>query len=413
MSKDKCVGIDVSAKTLCVAWRDNRQRERVKDYPNTAAGHKRLTRDLGKVRPVRVALEATGVYHLDVAMFLHEAESFSVMVVNPKASHNFGKAMLTRNKTDPVDAVVLLEFCERMPWEQWRPPSRAAFELRSLSRHGTSLRLRLAAEKTRLKQCDAVDLCSRLVREDVAVGIAELTRRIERNQGHALVAIAGDKELERQFALLQSVVGFGEVAGVQLLSELAVLPADMSAKQWVAHAGLDPRRHESGTSVHRPSRISKVGNRYVRRSLYMPALVASQRDEHVAGFYQHLVAAGKPRKVAVVAVMRKLLHAVWGIFRSGQPWDPSRFYRLAVDAEKAVVEELAPSATQNVAVDEAETAQSSAEVQVGAATATNEAAGSTSGASRAEQEVGLGSAEVGGHHITSLRRSAAHAQSRT
>ena len=103
----------------------------------------------------------------------------------------------------------------------------------------------------------------------------------------------------------------------------------------------------------------------------------------------------------------------WGIFRSGQPWDPTRFYRLAVESETTAGDELAPSTTQNVAAGVAETAQTSAEVQVDAARATDEAAGSVGVMSRAKQEAGLGSAEVDGHHIASLQRSAAHAQSRT
>lgn len=328
MSKPLCVGIDVSAKTVSVAWRDNRQRDRSKDYPNTKAGFDQILIDLGPRRPIRVALEATGVYHLDLAVFLDNSPDVAVMVVNPKASHNFGQAVLTRSKTDTGDAAVLLMFCERMPWQPWCAPSPAAFELRSLSRYGTSLRLRLAAEKTRLKQCDASEQSPPLIREDIVLGIDELVRRIERIQSHALLVIAYDEELARLFELLQTAPGFAEVSGVQLLAELAVLPTDMTAKQWVAHAGLDPKKHESGTSINRPCRISKVGNRYVRRSLFMPALVAFQCDAHVSGFYQHLVAKGKPGKVAVVAVMRKLLHAVWGMFKSGQPWDSTRFYRL-------------------------------------------------------------------------------------
>lgn len=141
----------------------------------------------------------------------------------------------------------------------------------------------------------------------------------------------------------------------------------------------------------------------------MPALVAFQRDEHVAGFYQHLVAAGKPRKVAVVAVMRKLLHAVWGIFRSGQPWESSRFYRLAVEPETAAEEELEASITQKLAADTPETMQTGDEEQVGAITTTDGATAPFKVRVRAQQEAGLGSAEVGGHHITSLQRSAAHA----
>ncbi|MCO4764287.1 MAG: IS110 family transposase [Myxococcales bacterium] len=137
-------------------------------------------------------------------------------------------------------------------------------------------------------------------------------------------------------------------------------------------AGLDPRRHESGTSVRRPSRISKVGNCHLRRSLYMPALVAFQRDEHVAGFYQHLVAAGKPRKVAVVAVMRKLLHAVWGIVRSDQPWDSARFYRLADDAESEDDKGLESQSRQKVVADTDKCVKAGIEADVNGATTVDE-----------------------------------------
>ena len=96
----------------------------------------------------------------------------------------------------------------------------------------------------------------------------------------------------------------------------------------MAHAGLDPRPYESGTSVHRPRRISKVGNRHLRAALYMPALVAIQHEPNVKAFYDKLVAAGKKPMQAVVAVMRKLLHAIWGMLKHDQNFDGNKFFRL-------------------------------------------------------------------------------------
>ena len=221
-----------------------------------------------------------------------------------------------------------------------------------------------------------------MIRQDIAIGIEELTTRIERIQGHALLVIAYDEDLARLFELLQTTPGIAEVAGVQILAELAVLPSDMTAKQWTAHAGLDPRAHQSGTSINRPSRISKAGNRYMRRALYMPALVAFQHDVHVAGFYRHLIVKGKPGKVAVVAVMRKLLHAVWGMFRTAQPWDGARFYRLEVAAES----------DQPVSSDDSAVVCATATPNVGVV-----------------GEVGLTGTKVDRHLATSGARIAAHA----
>jgi transposase len=111
---------------------------------------------------------------------------------------------------------------------------------------------------------------------------------------------------------------------LQLLGELVLIPANCDVRQWVAYAGLDPRHHESGTSVHQKARISKVGNRHIRRALYMPALTAVRHAREVRAFYLHLQARGKCKMVALVAVMRKLLHAIFGMFKYDAPFDGAK-----------------------------------------------------------------------------------------
>jgi transposase len=116
---------------------------------------------------------------------------------------------------------------------------------------------------------------------------------------------------------------------VQLLPELLVLPADMTVRQWVAHAGLDPRACQSGSSVDKPARISKVGNAHIRRALFMPALVAVQHEPHVKAFFDRLVARGKKPIQAYVAVMRKLLHAIYGMFTTKTTFVGEKFRAAA------------------------------------------------------------------------------------
>ncbi len=113
-----------------------------------------------------------------------------------------------------------------------------------------------------------------------------------------------------------------------MLGELLVLPADMTARQWVAHSGLDVRHVTSGTSVRKAPRVSKQGNAHMRRILYMPALVASQHEPHVRAFYEQLLAAGKTKMQALVAIMRKLLHAIWGMLKTNTDFDGARFRKL-------------------------------------------------------------------------------------
>ena len=110
------------------------------------------------------------------------------------------------------------------------------------------------------------------------------------------------------------------------LAELLLRPPDMDVRQWVAHAGLDPRPFQSGSSVNKPMRISKAGNVYIRRALFMPALVAIQHDQAVRASYFRLLQRGKPKMKANIAVMRKRLHAIYGIFKTNTPFDPTKCF---------------------------------------------------------------------------------------
>jgi transposase len=113
---------------------------------------------------------------------------------------------------------------------------------------------------------------------------------------------------------------------VQLLSELAALDPEMTARQWVASCGLDAAHRVSGSSVNLPPRISRHGNRHLRKSLYMPALVGVRRDPHFRAFYLELKGRGKAPLQALMAVARKLLHAIFGIFKTGTPYDGAKLF---------------------------------------------------------------------------------------
>ena len=107
--------------------------------------------------------------------------------------------------------------------------------------------------------------------------------------------IAQDPELERKFVLLVATPGIGEVSALSLLAELSLLPPGLTARQWVASSGLDPMHENSGKSVQKRPRIRRGGNRHLRRALYMPALLASRSEPHIAAFYQNCWAAIRPR----------------------------------------------------------------------------------------------------------------------
>jgi transposase len=326
------VGIDVSASELAVALQVGEQFAPLRNFPNTAAGHQQLCRHLRGNQPVRVCVEASGNYSLDLCLALHAAKGIELSVINPRLARRFAESLGRRSKTDPVDARVLCLYAQRMPSAPWHPPSSASLHLRSMTRAMEALTRMLVQEKAREHAADASSALPRLVVTELQRHQGYLERRIQRLRREAMRIIGSDAELARSFRLLQTTPGVAEVSALQLLGELAVLPRTLDARQWVAHSGLDPRHHRSGTSVEWAPRLSKLGNRRLRRALYMPALVAVRHDPSLRGFYERLCSKGKASLQALAAVMRKLLHAFHAMLRLPVPYDGTRLCPGAVVA---------------------------------------------------------------------------------
>jgi transposase len=320
-------GIEVSLLELLVAVRREGQTFPLRSFPNSPEGHRAVADYLARAGSmVRVCLESTGVYGLDLALLLDGQEGIAVMVANPRAVRHFAQALMQRSKTDPLDAGVLLEFASRMPFQPWPRPSPRTLQLCALARRIEAVTDLCVAEKNRLHAASAAQALPAAVRQDIGRSILFHQRSLERLARQAQQLIAADALLQERFAELDSVPGIGAASAVALLAELALLSPDLDVRQWVASAGLDPREHSSGTSVHKKTRISKAGNRHLRRALFMPALVAVQHDPHLRSFYQRLIARGKAKMQALVAVMRKLLHAIYGMFQHRQPYDGSKLF---------------------------------------------------------------------------------------
>ena len=333
-------GIEVSQHTLVVALRADSHDEPRREFPNTVQGHQAVLRFLSRAGGrVQVAMESTGLYGLDLALTLDQAR-VAVMVANPRAVRHFAQAMMQRSKNDQLDAVVLCEFAARMPFVSWRPPSASALKLIAVARRLEALTDVLAAEKNRRHAASLSQALPSIIRRDIERSIQAQQRAIDRLALAAQEFILGEPALARRFELLLSIPGVGATSAVHLLAELVVLPDSMDVRQWVAYAGLDPREYSSGTSVHKKVRISKAGNRHLRRALYMPALVAVQHQQHLRAFYEHLQARGKTKLQALVAVMRKLLHAIFGMFKHDQLFDGRKVYALTPAESAAVTQEV-------------------------------------------------------------------------
>lgn len=320
-------GIDVGAEELCLVIRKNAVSMKVQSFANTPGDRQRLTNKLAKLPNLIVCLEATGAYHLGLAVALHDA-GIRVMVLNPKAAHNFGKVLLRNTKTDAVDADTLAQYAERMPFQAWARPSNEALALRAFSRRLNALTREKAAAKNHRHALCVSQASPKAVLRDVQQGIAQLEKRIATLTAQALALIEVHAQLKQPFALLLSIKGIAHTSAIALLGELLLLPAGLTHKQWVKFAGLDPRHVQSGKSVNKQSRLSKAGNRHIRHALYMPALSAKAHDPYVKAYFEHLLARGKKRMQAVCAVMRKLIHAIHGMLAHNQPFDNTRFYAI-------------------------------------------------------------------------------------
>jgi transposase len=324
--------VDVSARELVVAMTtDWDAPPRLQTYPNTPAGHRVLLKHLtAKANGVRVAMEATGVYGMTLALRLQAQAAVEVMVINPRAVKDFIRAGMQRAKTDRVDALGILDFLRRMPFVAWTPPAEEVLALQQLTRRLTQLKGEITRESNRLHAVAQLPAASKVIARDLRLNLAHLQRRVLALEKEALRLAQSSALLAKPLELLTTTPGIAHKTALRVMGELLVLPKGLKAPQWVAHAGLDPRPFESGTSVHKPRRLSKTGNAHLRAALYLPALVAIRRNAQVNACYQALLRRGKKPKQAIIAIMRKLLHAIWGILHHQQPFNPSLFYQQKI-----------------------------------------------------------------------------------
>lgn len=329
MDKDVVAGIDVSARRLDAVARRGGGGVARREFANTPPGHRRVIRWLTHGgASARVVLEATGVYSHDLALALAAAPGVEVMVANPRATHAFAEACLLRTRTDLTMAGVLCEYAQRMPFVRWAAPPAAARELQALGRRMAALIGEQTREKNRLHAARATGTTPAAVVRDLALNLRHLARRVRALAAQAAAVIEEDPTLRAAAAHLCSMPGVAQTSAIYLLGELLTLPRDLSVRQWVAHAGLDVRVVQSGTSVRSVPRLSKMGNAHLRRALYMPALCAAHHQPNVRAFYEQLLARGKAPLQALVAVMRKFLHAIYGMLRTHADFDGSKFRAL-------------------------------------------------------------------------------------
>lgn len=316
---DTILGIDIAQASFEVLLLREGHAPEAAQFANSADGFAKLRRFLKKrtLKPIHACLEATGRYGEDLALFLHE-HGIAVSVVNPARIKAYGQSQLQRSKTDRLDAALIADFCRTQTPALWTPPAAAWWELRQLVRHLEDLQDDAQRQRNRLHAGAHPPLVQAHLEQQLTLLEEQIARVKQQLSDH----LDQHPNLKRQKDLLQTIPGLGTLTIGKLLAEFRDL-TDFDAKQLVAFAGLDPRQHQSGSSVRRRSAISKVGGAAIRAALYMPAQVAKRHNPVLARFAQRLRQRGLRPQQVVVAVMRKLLLLMLGVLKSGRPFDPA------------------------------------------------------------------------------------------
>jgi transposase len=314
MTEPRYAGIDVAKETLELALS---QGTPVKSFSNDGPGHEGIAKLLWEKKITLVVMEATGGYEFDLACAL-QAAGLAVAVINPRQARDFAKAMGYLAKTDRIDACVLSELARTIAAhphaDRFVKPLADAEQqtLKALVTRRTQLMGMLNAERQRLAISHPASRASieklvKTIRDELKGMEAQLQQHIAQN--HADLS-----------GLLKSVSGVGPALSAILIAELPEL-GRLRHRQIAALVGVAPFNRDSGAM--RGKRSIYGGRAHVRRTLYMGALVATRFNPVIARFYKRLLAAGKPKKVALVACMRKLLIILNAMVRSGKPWDAS------------------------------------------------------------------------------------------
>jgi transposase len=309
------LGIDIAKQRIEVAL-PVEGKIKNKSFKNTAEGFEALSfwlRRLGMSK-VQACLEATGNDGEELAIYLYEADH-SVSMVNPARIKGFAQSELIRTKTDKMDVGIIARFCLAMRPQPWIPPFPEIRLLRALVRRADSLIGMLTQEKNRLGT--AHESVIPLIQGHMDY----LNKEIKKVRDQIAGLVDQNSDLRKKKELLASIPGVGKATIAVILAEWDNLEKFNPVRELVAFIGLAPKETLPGSSIKGKPRLCKVGHVRFRKALYMPALVSIQCNLVMMAFYHRLKEKGKNGKVIVCAIMRKLVHIIFGILKSGKKFD--------------------------------------------------------------------------------------------
>ena len=317
----RILGLDISKATFHAALLKNNKKGKatVRLFDNSWDGFEALQHWLQEqgVHQVHACLEATSVYGHPVATYLYH-QGHQVSIVNPSRIKGFAQSRLSRTKNDRADAVIIAQFCKALEPQTWTPPAPEISKLQSYSRRLQALTKMKTQEQNRLK------ITEEELAEDIKEHIQFLEKKIEAVKKQQQRLVEASETLSHQQKLLTSIVGIGEATAVTILAELGSIDQFDSARQLAAFVGLTPQEHQSGSSVRGKTRLCKIGNPHLRKAMYFPALSAIRYSPQIQALKAHFLERGKHKMQIVGIIMHKLIRVVYGVLKSGKPFDPSK-----------------------------------------------------------------------------------------
>jgi transposase len=303
------IGIDISKATLDAHRLSTNE---AAQFANSLAGLRALRRWIGKQIPDLVVFEATGAYH--AVLERHFAGVLPLVKVNPLQARRFAQARGTRTKTDAVDARILAIMGAALELVPDAPEDKDQSDLKELQ----IARMALIKERTRLLNRSKTQTLALLKRQSRA-RLEQIKRQLVELGGAMLGLLLQCPKRARAFEVLCSIPGVGRITAIAIVVECPEI-GTMTRKQIASLAGLAPMTRQSGQ--WRGHAFIQGGRKFLRDALYMPALVAARHNPDLREKYQNMITAGKPAKVALTALMRKLIELANALVQQDRRWMP-------------------------------------------------------------------------------------------
>jgi transposase len=300
-----------------------------KTFPNTSKGFISLvewTKKSGKDIANRFVMEATGVYHESLAYFLTE-KGYSVSIVLPNKISNYFRTLQVKTVTDATASEAITQFGLERNLDDWEPPKGIYKKLRQLTRERDQIVETRTVAKNQLhaEQSEAEPNKGSLARTKKHIAFLDKQEIEIREELKQL--IREDQDMKNLLVILCSIPGVGLLTAVTVLAETNGFDLIRNKRQLTSYAGLDVREKQSGTSVKGKPRISKKGNRYLRKAMHLPALAAIRHDERFKGIFARLVSKHGIKMKAAVAVQRKVLEMIFTLYKNKTMYDKNYFVK--------------------------------------------------------------------------------------